>query len=336
MQLSVTQLERDLAKSLRPVYLISGEEPLTADEAADAVRAAARRQGFVDREVYFIDRSAPWDDVRNAAQALSLFSARKIVEIRMPGGKPGHGAKTLLQVIAAAGPDLLLLILTGKLDGATRSTEWCRAADAAGAWVDLRPVSTAAFPAWIRERAARESLELDADAVAVIAAQTEGNLLAAHQEIQKLRLAGLSHAGAAEVLASVSPSSRFDVFKLGAAVLAGDPQRALQVLASLRNEGTEPVLVLWAILQEMRNLWVSLMPGTRPQGVWSSNSEQLSVAMARLRRGDVPRTFMRLTERASRADRAAKGRLAGDAWDEIAQLVLEFAGARGVMPLTRR
>ena len=336
MQILAAQLDRDLAAGLRPVYLISGEEPLTSDEAADAVRAAARGQGYVDREVYFIDRSAPWDEVQNAAQALSLFSARKIVEIRMPGGKPGHGARTLLQVIGAAGPDLLLLILTGKLDATSRSAEWCRAADAAGAWVDLRPVETAAFPAWIRARAARESLQLDADAVAVIAAQTEGNLLAAHQEIQKLRLAGVTEAGAAQVLASISPSSRFDVFKLGAALLAGDPQRALQVLASLRNEGTEPVLVLWAILQEMRNLWVSMVPGPRLQGVWSSNSAQLSTAMARLRRGDLPRTFMRLNERASRADRAAKGRLAGDAWDEIAQLVLEFAGAPGVLPLTRR
>ncbi|MEP7312182.1 MAG: DNA polymerase III subunit delta [Pseudomonadota bacterium] len=336
MQIPAAQLDRDLAKALRHVYLISGDEPLTADEAADAVRAAARAQGYVDREVYFIDRSAPWDDVLNAAQALSLFSARKIVEIRMPGGKPGHGAKTLLQVIAAAGPDLLLLILTGKLDGATTSTEWVRAADAAGAWVNLRPVDTAAFPAWIRERAARESLQLDADAVAVIAAQTEGNLLAAHQEIQKLRLAGLTQAGAADVLASISPSSRFDVFKLGAAVLAGDSQRALQVLASLRSEGTEPVLVLWAILQEMRNLWVNLVPGSRLPGVWTSNSGELSQAMARLRRGDLSRTFMRLTERASRADRVAKGRLAGDAWDELAQLVLEFAGARGVLPLSRR
>jgi DNA polymerase III subunit delta len=333
---STSQLERALgAGPLLPVYLVSAEEPLSGGEAADAVRAAARRQGFEEREVYAVERTAPWAEILASAQSMSLFSTRKVIELRMPGGKPGHGAKQLVEVIGAAGPDVLLMILTEKLDYTTQKSEWVAAAQAAGAWVDLPAVDAARFPAWIRARAQREGLELDDDGVAVLAARTEGNLLAAHQEIQKLVLGGNARAGVAEVLASVAASSRFDVFQLGESLLAGEAPRALRILASLRSEGTEPTLVLWAILQEMRNLWLKLVPGAPIPGVWSSNTAQLPQAISRVRAAPSPRAlFMRLGERASRADRMIKGRLAGNPWDELTQLALEFAGLR-VLPLTK-
>ncbi len=333
---SPPQLDRALASGpLLPVYLLSCDEPLTAGEAADALRVAARKQGYADREVYFFERTAPWDEILSSAQAMSLFSSRKIIELRMPGGKPGHGAKTLLEVIRAAGQDVLLLIVTEKLDFASQKAEWVGAAEKAGAWIDLPTVEAAKFPDWIRARAKRAGLQLDEEGVAVLAARTEGNLLAAHQEIQKLGLAGVSQAGAAEVLASVSASSRFDVFKLGEALLAGDSPRALRILASLRSEGTEPTLILWAILQEMRNLWLKLVPGAPIPGVWSSNAAQVPQAMNRFRAAPSPRAlFQRLAERAARTDRMIKGRLQGNPWDELTQLSLEFAGHR-VLPLSR-
>jgi DNA polymerase III subunit delta len=333
---SPQQLERALADGpLLPVYLLSAEEPLTAGEAADAIRAAARRQGFEEREVHAVDRSTPWAEILGSVQALSLFATRKIIEIRVPSGKPGQGAKLLLEILAAANADVMVLVLTEKLDWATQKSEWVAAAERAGAWVDLPAVQGSQFPAWLRARAARAGLELDDDAVALLASRTEGNLLAAHQEIQKLTLAGLTRAGAAEVLSSVSASSRFDVFELGEALLGGDAPRAMRILKSLESEGTEPTLVLWAILQAMRNLWMKLVPGVPIPGVWSSRAAQQPRAIERLRASPSPRAlFMRLAERASRVDRMIKGRLAGNPWDELAQLALEFAGQR-VLPLTR-
>ena len=238
-------------------------------------------------------------------------------------------------MIRAAGPDVLAMILTEKLDFTAQKSDWVAAAESAGAWVALSAVETAQFPSWIRARAAREGLALDEEGVALLAARTEGNLLAAHQEIQKLVLGGFAKAGAAEVLASVAASSRFDVFQLGEALLAGEAPRALRILASLQGEGTEPTLVLWAILQEMRNLWLKLVPGAPIPGVWSSNTAQLPRAISRFRTAPSPRAlFMRLAERAARADRMIKGRLSGNPWDELTQLALEFAGLR-VLPLTK-
>jgi len=171
--------------------------------------------------------------------------------------------------------------------------------------------------------------------VSLLAARTEGNLLAADQELRKLQMAGLTQAGASDILAGVSSSSRFDVFQLGEALLAGDAPRAITILTSLQAEGAEPTLVLWAILQEMRNLWLKLVPGAPIPGVWSSNVNQLPQAMARFRALPSARAlFRRLSERASRVDRMIKGRLPGNAWDELLQLALDFAGQRA-LPLPR-
>ena len=333
---SLVQLQRVLAKPpLAAVWLICCDEPLTNDEAADALRAAARAQGYADREVYFVERSAPWGDILGSVQAMSLFSSRKTVEIRMPGGKPGHGAKSLQETIAAANADSLVIIITAGLESASKKTEWAKAVEAAGVWVEITPVTTAQFPDWLRARAQRIGLGLDEAAVSLLAARTEGNLLAADQELRKLQMAGLTQAGASDILAGVSSSSRYDVFQLGEALLAGDAPRAVSILTSLQAEGAEPTLVLWAILQEMRNLWLKLVPGAPIPGVWSSNVNQLPQAMARFRALPSARAlFRRLSERASRVDRMIKGRLPGNAWDELLQLARDCAGQRA-LPLPR-
>ncbi|MEN9706089.1 MAG: hypothetical protein RLZZ393_1968 [Pseudomonadota bacterium] len=332
---TLEMLDRALAAGpLKPVYLVSAEEPLGAGEAADAIRAAARKQGFEEREVYAVERgSAPWPEILSSAQSMSLFASRKLIEIRIPGGKVGHGSKSLLEVVAAAGPDVLVMLLVDEPESASRKAEWFASASKAGEWVDLPAVTPARLPAWIRARAKRAGLELDDDAVALLALRTEGNLLAAHQEIQKLSLAGLSKAGAEHVLASVTDSSRYDVFQLGEALLAGETPRALRILQSLQAEGAEPTLVLWAILQEMRNLWTKLVPGAPMPGVWSRNTAQLPQAITRFRAVPSGRAlFRRMAARASRVDRMIKGRLSGNPWDELMQLALEFAGRPVLSP----
>jgi DNA polymerase-3 subunit delta len=316
-----------------PVYLLSGDEPLTQGEAADSIRAAARAAGFTEREVFFIDRAntGPWDEMFAAAQALSLFATRRLIEIRIPGSKPGvEGSKALQELAGLAGPDLVLMVITGELDWTAQKSSWVQALDAAGVWVDAQAVTAARFPAWLRTRALTANLALDDAAVEALCQQTEGNLLAAVQELQKLSLAGYSSVGAAQVLASSAQSSRFDVTQLGEAVLAGDCARALRVLAGLRAEGVEPTLILWAVWQELRTVWLTLVPGAPVPSIWSRNRNFIAPAVSRLKpQGRA--FFARLNERAAAADRIVKGRQRGNAWDALALLVAEFAAGRAVL-----
>lgn len=333
MRIGPDRLESVLQRDLAPVWLVSGEEPLLAGEAADAIRAAARGRGHAEREVHFVERGVSWPDIAASTQALSLFATRRIVEIRMPGGKPGHGAATLAQIAQTAGDDLLLLVIVEKLDRDAKASAWVQAIESRGVHVAVSPPDAAQFPAWLARRAKSLGLAMDGEAVAALASFTEGNLLAADQEIRKLLLAGHATVDAAMVVDAVTSSSRFDVSRLTEVALAGDAREALRVLASLRAEGTESVLVLWAILREMRNLWMQLLPGARLPAVWSTSPAAAARAAQRIRpqgRG----AFTRLAERASRVDRMIKGRLAGDAWDEMALLVTELAGVRA-LPLPR-
>lgn len=314
LKLSLDNLDAQLAGKLLPVYVISGDEPLLCGEAADSVRAAARKQGFAEREVLFVERGgSSWEDVLRSAEAMSLFAARRIIEVRMPSGKPGTGAAALGRAIAAAGDDLLLLILTGRLDRATQSAEWLSLAQQRGAWLPVWPVDLPRFPDWLRARARRAGLTLNDAAIALLAERTEGNLLAAQQELDKLALllgAG-ARVGVDEVAASSSDSARFDVFQLGNAIGAGDANRALRILDGLRSEGEEAVLVLWALLRALSSL----------QGSADVRNRRLSLAA--------------LVTRAARADRMAKGLMRGAVWDEMALLAAGMCGLR-LLPLSRR
>jgi DNA polymerase-3 subunit delta len=300
VKLAPEQLAADLAARLRPVYLLSGDEPLLLDEALDAIRAAARARGFEERAVFFIERgSSVWQDIEQCAQALSLFASRRIVEVRLRTGKPGtSGAAVLMQLLESAGEDLLALIITGALDRETLGALWVQLAERRGAVVQIWPVTRARMPEWLRVRFAASGLRPSDAAVELLAARSEGNLLAARQEIDKLALLLPSGAavGLEEVIAGSADSARFDVFQLGTGLREGDAARSLRILASLRAEGAEPVLVLWSVLRELR---------ARP--------------LARA-------TRLRLLRRAMQADRAAKGQLSADPWDELAALVADLAG----------
>ncbi|HEY6453271.1 MAG TPA: DNA polymerase III subunit delta [Steroidobacteraceae bacterium] len=310
MKLGVEGLGAQLAQRLLPVYLVSGDEPLQVGEAADLIRARARAQGYGERQVFFLERAdAIWEDAQQAARSLSLFASRRLLELRMPTGKPGvAGAAALLRLIEAAGEDLLVLIVSGRLERETQSATWVQAAQARGAWLPVWPIDRTRLPQWLRARARAAQLVLDEDAAELLAERCEGNLLAARQEIDKLALllpCG-AHVSAAEVATDSADSARFDVFKLAEAVRAADAPRALRVLGSLQAEGAAAVLVLWALLRELR----ALQGGPR-----------------RL-------PFARLVARAGRADRMAKGLAGGDPWDELAMLALELCGRRA-LPLLR-
>ena len=309
MKLTLDNLTRQLADRLLPVYLVSGDEPLLAGEALAAIRARASALGFEEREQVFIERSAAvWEHALAATYSRSLFASRRILEIRMANGKPGFGAPTLLKLIAAAGDELLLLIVTGRLDRDAQGAAWVRAVQERGAWLALWPPASAQFPDWLERRLRAAGLEVSADAVTLLAEATEGNLLAAQQEIDKLRLRFGSGArlGRQELSDAFGDSARFRVLQLTEAINAGEAARALRILAGLRAEGDEPVRVLWWLVRALR---------AQPEG---------------------PRRLpsARLVARAARVDRVAKGQAHGEAWDELALLVVEMCGRR-TLPLPR-
>jgi len=318
MKLALEGLAAQLADRLLPVYLISGDEPLLVGEAADAVRARARAGGFTEREVFFFERnSAVWDQVRQAAQALSLFATRRLIEIRMPGGKPGPAGEAALQrLLPGCGEDLVVLLITGKLARETQAAEWVQAVQQRGAWLPIWPVPRAQLTPWLRSRFAAAGLAPSEAALELLAERSEGNLLAARQEIEKLSL--LLPPGAqvslAQLAASSADSARFDAFQLADAVRFGDAARALRILGGLRAEGAEALLILWALVRELRGIQAGGAAGVRRR---------------------TPRLpFARLAARAGRADRMAKGLSTGDAWDELALLAVELTGLR-TLPLTR-
>jgi DNA polymerase III subunit delta len=323
LKLTSDSLATHLAQRLLPAYLISGDEPLLSGEAADAVRARARAAGFSEREVHFIERAADWDEVRASTGNLSLFGSRRLIEIRLASAKPGAaGNAALVALLAARDPDLLLLVMAPRLDREAQSAEWVRAIDTHGAWLAVWPVDTGRLVEWLRGRCRKLGLETSTGALELLAARTEGNLLAAHQELSKLGwLSGGGAVTADTVLTSVADSARFDVFQLGEAVLLGETTRALRMLAGLRAEGTEATLVLWALTRALRDLWAARTEGAAPPA-WQRRSAAFAKALQR-----APRlSFAALAQRAAQADRMIKGRLTGDAWDEMALLVTELCG----------
>jgi DNA polymerase III subunit delta len=324
LKLTAESLATHLRERLLPVYLISGDEPLLAGEAADAVRAKARAAGFTEREVYFPERAGDWEEIRGAARSRSLFGARRVLEIRMSGRPGTAGNAALVALLEAEDPDTLFLIVTPRLEREAQGADWVRAVEAHGAWVQIWPVDAPRLVAWLRGRARQLGVQANDEALELIAERTEGNLLAAQQELGKLALlAGSAPVTPETVLASVADSARFDVFELTEAVLAGSAGRALRVLAGLRGEGSEPALVLWALTKALHDAWNTLAaPGGAAGRGWGRQGAALEQARRRAPR--MP--FTDLTARAARTDRIIKGRLAGNAWDELTLLTTALCG----------
>jgi DNA polymerase III subunit delta len=328
LRVNADQLQAALRRTLAPVYLISGDEPLLVGEAADMVRAAARAAGYADRILFSIERGFDWEELRRESQALSLFAERRLFELRMPSGKPDKGAQLITDLAARPPPDVVCLIIADKLDRKSSEAEWVRAIERHGVWVAVWPVSTSALPGWLDGRARALGVTLDPEAAQLIVERVEGNLLAAKQELDTLALlADGAPIGAELVLRAVGDSARYDVFQLAEAAAAGEAARALKVLVGLRNEGVEPTLILWALVREIRGLWQARerdrLSSALPPSGWNLAAKPSPRALLRLRK--LP--LARLLEEAGRADRTIKGLAAGDAWSAITALTMGLAGA---------
>lgn len=334
MQLRPDQLDGHLQGELAPVYLVTGDEPLQHAEATDAIRAAARARGHSAREVYEAAADFDWARLGESAASRSLFADRRLVDLRLPTGRPGKEGGAALAAWAGRPPeDALLLVTAPKLEPQARRSAWYRALDGAGAVVTVWPLDPGRLPAWIGRRMRARGLEPTNDAVALLAARVEGNLLAAAQEIDKLLLLGgpgpVDVDGVAE---AVADSARWSIFDLGDAVLDGEPARVARIVTGLRGEGTQAPVVIWALHRELDQLagiaarraaGQDAGAALKAAGVWQRRQARVRAAMDRFDAAG----WRRLSAACARLDRLAKGAARGSVWDELVELALAAAGA---------
>jgi len=336
MQLRLEALDGHLAKSLGSLYVIASDEHLLALEAADKIRRAARAHGYTERDVLSVERTFKWGELLAANQALSLFGDKKLIELRIPTGKPGRdGGQALQDYAAALNPDNITLITLPKLDWQTAKSAWVTALQQAAVWIDIPLVERAQLPNWLGMRLATQKQSANRECLDFIADRVEGNLLAAHQEIRKLGLlypeGQLSFEQVHDAVLNVA---RYDVFKLNEAMLTGDAARLVRMLEGLKGEGEALPLVLWAVAEEIRTL-LKLKAGVaqgRPLGqltkeyrIWGPRERLIEPALRRLRLS----TLEEALQEAAQIDKMVKGlrakAFAGDAWDAMLQLGLKIA-----------
>ncbi|ENO94393.1 MULTISPECIES: DNA polymerase III subunit delta [unclassified Thauera] len=334
MNIRPDQLAASLAKPLAPLWLLHGNEPLLVIEAADAIRAAARTQGYDERETLVVGQGFKWDALTLAAGNMSLFGGAKLIDLRIPTGKPGReGGDALQRYVADLPAQTLTLITLPEVDWATRKTAWFKALSESAATLELNAPERERLPEWVGRRLAAQQQSATPEALAFIAEHVEGNLLAAHQEILKL---GLLHGAGSLSLEQVQDAvlnvARYDIDKLRLAVVEGDPARCARLLEGLKGEGAAAPLVLWALANETRTL-ASLcaardtgqaLPAVfKAERIFEPRRQQaLGRALGRLSQGGLRAALMH----AARIDRMIKGLASGDVWDEFLQLALRLAG----------
>ena len=332
--ISTERLLPQLKQPLQALYVLHGEEALLRIEALDAIRAAAKEQGYLNRETHTPDTAADWQDFLASANSIGLFAELKLLEIHLPGGKPGKaGGEALEQLAANLPPDTVTVILLPKLERAQTQATWFAALIRSGTVAEAKAVDAQALPGWIRGRLAQHQLSIDNEALALFAERVEGNLLAAKQEIDKLALlypAG-HELGIAETEAAVADVARFDVFQLAAAWMSGEPVRVVRLLEGLEADGEEPVMLLWMLADDIRTLirlTAALKQGQTVAQVrnslrlWGSKQQLAPLAVRRIA---TPRLIAALQE-CARIDRIIKGAETGEAWPAIRQLLVSLAG----------
>jgi DNA polymerase-3 subunit delta len=333
MLLKGEQLAAHLDRDLKAVYVVYGDEPLLVIEAADAIRAAARRKGFDEREVLTAIAGFNWNELHLATGNMSLFGGRQLIDLRIPTGKPGReGGKAIQDYCARPSPDALLLVTLPGLDWSEEKATWLKALTEAGVAVKLIPPNLAELPAWIAGRLRRQQQKTGNDALRFIAERVEGNLLAAHQEIQKLALLyPEGELSLQQIQEAVLNVARYDLDGLREALLSGDVARLTRTLDGLQQEGEAPPLVLWAMTEEVRAL--AQVKAGQKQGqpvdallkearVWGARQSLFKRALPRIKES----TANAALEDAARIDRMIKGIGGGDGWTEFLRLGLGLAG----------
>jgi DNA polymerase-3 subunit delta len=328
MQVKPAELDAELARGLRSVYLVTGDEPLLVMEACDAIVARARDAGFTERVLLELDNGAAFASLHHTAASLSLFAEKRIVEVRTQASAFDKVAgEALVEYLDAAPPDVLLLIRTDRLDGKQRSAAWYRAIDSVGVVVTVWPVTVRELPRWLMERGRRRGAELTREAADYLSWRVEGNLLAAAQEVEKLTLLpGRRPLELDAVAQAITDSSVFDSFDALDAALAGETRRVRHVVEVLELQGVQPLAVLGAVVSQLRRMLAGVPSGKLPP----QRERALREAEKRLKRDDLTRFLAE----ASQIDQQCKGMLSGDQWRSLERLLLAIAGAETVGWLT--
>lgn len=328
MKIRQDQLTQLLQKGLSNTYLVSGDEPLLSMEACQQIRQAAQQQGFDERQVFHADASFDWAALADEANAMSLFSSRRILEVRINNGKPSDKGAVLQTIITAKNPDNILLIICPRLDAASQRAVWVKAVEEQGVFLPIWPIERNQYMGWIKHRVQSSGLQIEPAALAMLAQHTEGNLLAAVQEIEKLKLLGENNITADLLSEAITNNSRFNAFQLADACLLGDIANASHILSQLKAEGVEPIMILGALVRKIRQLisLKSLQPqqlagAFKQQGIWPKQQPPFQKALQNLNAEQLYATL----KKAEAVDLAVKGS-GEDTWRLLHELVILLNG----------
>ena len=333
MRLGFHELQGQLKKKLAPVYVISGDEPLQQGEAADLIRSTARSQGFAERKIIEAGSKFDWNELTAESNTLSLFAEQRILDLRITNGKPGkEGSKALSGYCENLPEDILLLITMPKVDQQQTRSKWYKTLDKVGVIVQVWPVNEQRLPPWIEQRMRQKGLTPEPEAIQMLAERVEGNLLAATQEIEKLlMLHGPGIITAEQLTASVADSARFDVFGLVDAALQGNTARCIRILDGLKNEGTAPAIISWALSREIRQM-VQIAHAAKDGfplskiftdfRIWDKRKPLVSSGLKRLSLAQ----WQSLLQQCLEADMAMKGQNRQDYWLLFENIAMQMSG----------
>jgi DNA polymerase III subunit delta len=335
-RLESNQLNQHLSKTLSPLYVLLGDEPLAQSECLDAIRHAARMAGADERSSFIVERNFNWQQIQQFSQALSLFSSKRILEIHIPSGKPGvDGGKALTELAANLIPDTTTIIVLPTLEREAKNSAWFNNLQNASTIIELKEIAPSQLPAWLAGRLTLQNQTADTASLAFIAHQVEGNLLAAHQEVQKLGLLyPAGGIGAEAIREAVLNVSRYDAFQLGEAVLAGDAARTSRILQGLQDEGENAVAVMNPLMWVLRPLvrikqaearGENVMNAMTNARIYGDRQNLVKRALGRLSLRQLEAALQKLCD----IDRTAKGVMQGDAWLELSRLCFGLAKVRG-------
>lgn len=330
MKLKTEQLGAHLQKQLAPFYIISGDEPLMVQETCDQIRLASKKHGIEERELLHAEAGFDWGDLLDQVNAMSLFASRRLIEVRIPNGKPSDKGKALLEVAANPNPDNVVLIVTPRLDAATQKTKWFKTLEAAGVFIAIWPIDRNQLPGWLQRRIQAAGMSASQDAVALFAQRIEGNLLAGVQEIEKMRMMGTQQISIELIEEATADSARYDAFTLADSCLLGNIGDASRILSHLKAEGHEAIMILGALVRKIRQL-ISLQSygpqrltdGFKSQNIWPKQQPPFKSALSRLSQAEL----FECLQTAELTDRAIKGD-GNDPWLLLSRLTELLTGVR--------
>ena len=319
---------------------MSGDELLLTQEASDTIRSFAYEKGFQERTVFDVDGKFDWAQIHASVNTLSLFETKKILELRLARGKLNdHGAKALVEVCKLLGENNLMLIVSPKLDRSEQSSLWLKTLTALGMHIEIPRINVDELPAWIAQRLKNRNIQISRDKIQIISDRVEGNLLAAAQEIEKLELLALDdNTNELAVSTIVTDSTRYDVFDLIDKILLGDTRSTGRILRGLQAEGTQPLQLLWAVLNELRKLikasqliarGESINSALSQAGVWKSNLSSMRLVIKRCSSAHL----RMLLYQASAIDRGVKGLRESNIWDELTTMIISLSGSQILRPM---